>query len=237
MAINSIAILVTWMVFYILLRSTRLPLLADALTFLTFIFAFIVSDKQFSAFYLLLFMAAAVMDLSTNTINLQAKGNTAFKGIMLSLAIGLGLYMVIVLIGNAVGGNIVGIPNFQISSPQQIAQAFQPTFVSALGIVENRIAFAIFALLNAGGMLIPLIGVAFKLMPIVFPAFLIGIMMGIFHVAAYGISTSLILWASMAFTGFIITTYILKDSLAADFAHYLNNGVQSIKPTLQVVGL
>ena len=152
------------------------------------------------------------------------------------MLIGLGLYVVITLISIRVGGNIVGAPEIAIASTSTIAQNMRPTFVGMLGIMENRIAFAFFEVLNIFGVLIPLVGVAFQLIPYIVPTLMVGIIMGIFHVTAYSVAISLLMWASMAFMLFI-ASYIMmgRDSLSADTSHLLNNGIIDINRGLAIV--
>lgn len=238
-----ITILVLSFIGYILLREAN-QILADSYLFVLFIFSFIISNKEFSMFYLLLFLVAIMLDIAitkidtfkvNNTLNFFGTKAQGFGRIGLGLGVGILIYIFIVIIGNSVGGNIVGAPDLTISTTQDLAQAFKPTLESSLGIIENRIAFVLFGVLNVFGLLIPAIGLAFQLIPIALPAIVIGILMGVFHVAAYGISAGLIIWAALAFMIFIATTFILKDSLSADVAHYINNARISLSRSLAIV--
>ena len=220
---------------YVIFRSVS-HIVADVFLFILFIFAFVVSNREFSVFYLLLFLIAIIIDLGVSKFEIGTGVKTGFMPTLISLIIGLGLYIIITVLSVRAGGNIVGAPEIAISSTSQIAQNFRPTFVGMLGIIENRIAFAFFEVLNLFGVLIPLVGIAFQLIPYVIPTIIVGIVMGIFHVTAYSVAISLLLWASIAFMLFIIS-YIARgrDSLPADVGHFLNNGIIDVNRGLAIV--
>ena len=235
--LTAIGIMAVSFLAYVLLRSVS-PVFADVYLFVLFIFAFIVSNKEFSVFYLLLFVIAIIIDLAMSQFAIQpANSAFGFKGFgltLVSLAMGLGIYLVISVISVRVGGNIVGAPELAVST-SEIAQNLRPTFVSHLGIIENRIAFAFFEVLNIFGAFIPFVGLAFQLIPYVVPTIIIGFIMGLFHVAAYSVAFSLLLWASMAFMLFIASYLIMnRDSLGSDTAHFLNNGILDVNRGLSI---
>jgi len=238
---TATTIMVGSFLIYLILRSINFYLGAFYLLIL-FIFAYIITDKQFSAFYMLLFIIALIIDLAIKGFSVVPANQTSllgmnFKGFTMIIAMlifGLALYVLINVISARVGGNIVGAPTLQVTT-NQIAQNLRPTFVSHLGIIENYFAFVSFELLNFFGVMIPLVGVAFNLVPYILPVILVGLLMGIFHVAAYSVAFSLLLWASFAFMMFIISYIITKDSLPADFAHFLNNGIIDIARPLALV--
>ena len=243
MAASQITILIISLVAYILLRGAN-QILADAYLFILFIFSFIISSQSFSMFYLMLFLVAIILDIVVvkintfdvpNKINVFGMEASGFGKIGISLAVGVLLYVFIIAIGNTVGGNIVGAPDLKITSTSEVASLMKPALESNLGIIENRIAFVLFGVLNAFGLMIPILGLAFQLLPLVLPMMLIGFVMGLFHVAAYGISAGLIIWAALAFMLFIGTTFILKDSLSSDIAHFINNARISLSRGLSIV--
>lgn len=220
---------------YVILRSVS-HIVADVFLFILFIFAFVLSNRDFGVFYLLLFLVAIVIDLAIPKFEIGTQAKAGFMPIVIALLVGLGLYMIITLISVRVGGNIVGAPEIAITSTSTIAQNFRPTFVGMLGIIENRIAFAFFEVLSLFGVLIPIIGLAFEFIPYVVPAVVVGIIMGLFHVTAYSVVVSLLIWASVAFMLFIASYVIMgRDSLSADTAHLLNNGIIDINRGLAIV--
>src|SRR3990167_4143030 len=172
--LTAITIMTISFLAYVILRSVS-HIIADVFLFILFIFAFVVSNREFSVFYLLLFLIAIVIDLAVPKFEIGEGVKTGFMAVLISLLIGLGLYAVITLISVRAGGNIVGAPEIAISSTSQIAQNFRPTFVGMLGIVENRIAFAFFEVLNLFGVLIPLVGVAFQLIPYLTSVIIVGL--------------------------------------------------------------
>ena len=233
--LTAITIMALSFLAYVIFRSIN-HIVADVFLFILFIFAFVVSNREFSLFYLLLFVIAIVIDLSIPKFEIGTGIKSGFMPIVIALIAGLGLYLVITLISVRVGGNIVGAPEIAIASTSTIAQNMRPTFVGMLGIIENRIAFAFFEVLNLFGVLIPIIGVAFNLMPYLVPIIVVGLIMGIFHVTAYSVAISLLLWASIAFMLFI-ASYIMmgRDSLASDTTHFLNNGNIDVMRGLSIV--
>ena len=233
--LTAITIMILSFLAYVILRSIN-HIIADVYLFILFIFAFVVGSKEFSVFYLLLFIISIVIDLAVSKFEIGTGAKTGFIQTVIALAVGLGLYLIITLISVRVGGNIIGAPEIAISSTSQIAQNMRPTFVGMLGIIENRIAFAFFEVLNLFGIMIPIIGVAFNLIPYIIPVITIGLVMGTFHVTAYSVAFSLLIWASIAFMLFIASYVIMnRDSLPADFSHFLNNGILDLNRGLAIV--
>lgn len=236
---TAVTLLVLSFIFYVILRNINL-IFADVFLFIAFIFAWVLTGKEFGAFYILLLIIAIVIDLAIPQFSFQpAKNAFGFSGTTLtfvSLIAGLVLYLIISVISIRVGGNIVGAPTLAVTSTNAIAQNLRPTFVGLLGIIENKIAFAFFEVLNIFGVLIPLIGIIFSLIPFLMPVIIVGLIMGLFHVTAYSVAVSLLIWASMAFMLFIASYIIMsKDSLAADTAHYINNTLIDINRGLAIV--
>jgi len=69
------------------------------------------------------------------------------------------------------------------------------------------------------------------------PLLISSLVLAIFHVTAYSVAIALLLYAMMAFAMFIMSRILFKDSLAADVAHYANNGIISVSRSLAVVGI
>lgn len=240
--VTAIIIMVISFILYILLRSAN-QIFASFYLFLIFILAYILTDKQFSVFYILLFLVAVVIDLAIKEFDITPTDNVSlagisFKGfslISISLIFGVVVYIIISLISTKVGGNIVGAPKLQVTT-SQIAQNLRPTFVSHLGIIENYFVFVMYEILSLFGVIIPLIGIAFNFIPYVMPILIVSITMGILHVVAYSVAISLIIWAVFAFSMFIISYLIMgNDSLPADTAHVLNNGIIDLNRPLALV--
>ena len=234
----EIALLVGWFILYILLRQINIYFGAF-LVFLTFIFAFIVSEQKFSTFYILLYLVAITADLAISQIDTTSDGGqqaevgaTKFSGfgyVAFSLIGGLVIYFMISLISRQVGGNIVGVPNLALTTPSEIALKFKPVFESSLGIIENTIAFVIY------DVLVLILGATILAGFAVFLAIAIaGLILAIFHVVAYNVAIALIIYAMFAFTLFILSKILFKDSLTADTAHYVNNGTISVSRSLAI---
>lgn len=238
MAIGSLALAGGNFLLYILLRQTH-RWLAYLQLFLLFIFAFVVTDRDFSVFYLLMFIIAILISELNPQVKTEhqssaiAKTGTLGKTILF-LSIGVVTYIFIALTSARVGGNIVGTPDLSFHTTQDISNLFKPTLEASLGIIENFFVFSVFEAMMVFGLALPLIGKLIELtflIPMLFTAFL----MGVFHVAAYSVSVALIIWATLAFFIFIALWYFFKDSLPADTAHYLNNLIVSSSRNLQVV--
>jgi len=243
MVVAAITIAVINFIAYVLFRSVN-RWLAYTQLFLIFIFAFIVSSKEFSVFYLLLFIIAIIISEFVKPVSTEEQAGSFSEGkfsargfnfVLLSLAVGLVMLVTIILIENNVGGNIIGTPNLAISSTQQIAQNFKPTFESMLGIIENFIFFVIMDVLLVFGVLVPLIGRLIQFTAPIFPILITAFIAGIFHIVAFSVSVSLILWAMIAFGMFLTSRFMLKDSLAADSTHFLKNLMVSVSRSLSIV--
>ena len=234
----AVTLMIASFLIYLVLRS-YFWIAADLYLFIIFIFAFVVSNREFSAFYILLFVIAMVIDLAVHKFSIEpAQGAFGVKGlsfILFQLVAGVVIYVAISLISTSQGGNIVGAPQLGISSTSTMAQNMRPTFVSHLGIIENRIAFVIFEVLALTFVAVPFLGLLSSMIPLVLPTVVTGLIMGIFHVAAYSVAFGLLIWASLAFMLFVVSYVLTKDSLAADMAHFLNNGVIDVNRGLSIV--
>jgi len=245
MSLIPIILLVSWFLFYIVLKGVN-AYFGSAFVFLTFIFAFIVSSQSFSSFYLLIYLIVIVLDLAIGQISTTShvqgfkRGkftSAGFKGVGISLLVGFVMLASIRLLSRQVGANIVGVPNLAIATPSTIALGFKPVFESALGIIENQVAFVIFDIMMVFGLLIPLIGILVKASGFIVPLLISSLVMAIFHITAYSVAIALLLYAMIAFAMFIASRMLFKDSLAADVAHYANNGIISVSRSLAVVGI
>jgi len=245
MVATEITLLVIWFVLYVLFKGVH-PFLAHIFVFITFVFAYTVSNQSFSAFYLILFLIAIVVDLSITEIDSVYRSSSSFtfqhkftaQGFgftILSLVAGLIMFFAISLLSRQAGGNIVGVPDLSITTSSQIGMSFKPVFQSALGIIENTFAFAVFDILLVFGVMLPVLGMLFRATTILLPMLVTGFAMGLLHITAYSVAVGLIIYASIAFMMFIVVRILLKDSLASDTAHYTNNAVVSVGQGLSIV--
>lgn len=236
MAIGALTLAGANFLLYVLLRRID-RWLSYIQLFLLFIFAFVISDRSFSIFYLMMFVVAVLIsELNPNVrAEEQQSKKRGFGFTILMLSIGVVMYILIALVSSSVGGNIIGVPNLAVSTAADIGKAFKPTLEASLGIIENFFTFAVFEALLAFGMLIPLVGRLIQVTVIALPLLITAFIMAIFHVSAYSVSVVLILWAMFAFGLFILSRYFAKDSLPADTGHYLNNLIVSAQRNLRVV--
>ena len=149
MVVAAITIAIINFIAYVVERSVS-RWLAYTHLFLLFIFAFIISSRDFSVFYLLIFIIAIIISEFSASVRTEegsfsdgkfSAGSFAF--ILLSLAVGLVMFISIIAIESRVGGNIIGTPNLAISGASEIAQMWKPTFESMLGIIENFMFFVV----------------------------------------------------------------------------------------------
>lgn len=240
----SIALIITIVVFLliILFRMTH-KLLADTFLFALFMFAFIITDRGFSSYYLLALLIAIVIDLALPQFDIRPQKSAnifggKFAGVSLvfvSIVIGIAIFLVIAVISTRVEGNIVGVPDLAVSPLDKISYSFKPALESALGIIENRIFFVFLEVLVAFGLAIPILGFIFSFIPFLVPMSIISLLFAVFHVVAYNVAIGIMIWAMLAFILFAVPYIITRDTLIADTAHYLNNAVVSFSRTLQVV--
>jgi hypothetical protein len=234
----QIILLIVWFALFII--SLRIQVyLAATLVFFTYLFSFVVGNPQSASFYLLAYVIAIVIDLAVNGINTTSQTATNFKAgrlevkgfsyITLCLIAGLVIYLIITQMSRAAGANIIGVPNLAISPSSPVGWALKPVFESALGIIENTLFFVVFDLIFK-------FGIAF-LGPLVYlvSTFSASILFAGFHVIAYSLSISLLIYAAGAFILFIISRFIFKDPLPSHFAHYINNGIISASRGLSIV--
>src|ERR1044072_4408044 len=133
MATISIVLLIAWFALYIIFKFIN-PYLGSAYVLITFLFSYVVSNQSFSAFYLLAYLVALVVDLAIGEINTTSQSTSSFKFgrneikgfnyIAICLIAGLVIYLGITQLSRVAGGNIVGVPNLAITSSSQIGQAF-----------------------------------------------------------------------------------------------------------------
>jgi len=248
MATTEIILLIVWFLIYIMFSRVHRAL-GHFLTFVTFIFAYVVSDPKFATFYLFLPLIAMGLDLvipQIETTTQQAPQSTqqtavrssglrleGFGFIALQLIAGLVIYLMIQTLSRAAGGNIIGVPDLAISAP--VGKVFKPVFEASLGVNENLLTFVFFDILLVFGRMIPLIGIAIGALGFLIPMLIAAGIMALFHVVAYSVAISLILYALGAFALFIASRMMFNDTLAADTAHFLNNALISISRGLQVV--
>jgi len=151
MVVVAITIAVINFIAYIVFRGIS-RWLAYTHLFLLFIFAFIISNRDFAVFYLILFIVAIIISEFTIKVQTEQQSGSFSEGkfsasgfnfVLLSLAVGAVMFIMIVLVEARVGGVIIGAPDLAITSVSSIAQAWKLTFESMLGIIENFIFFPV----------------------------------------------------------------------------------------------
>ena len=235
--ITATVIFITAFLLYLIFRFYAGQILADFFLLSIFVF-YAVFNPQVGIFYLVIALIAIVFDLAVKAISTEpAQSAFGFKGfglIAMQIGVGIALYALITAISVAKGGNIVGAPTLQVTT-SQIGQNMRPTIVSLLGIIENRYAIIGFNLLMLFGLAIPILNILIQAIPALIPAGIMGFVMASYHVIAYSVAFSLLIWAMLAFMLFLLVYFIMKDSLSSDVAHIFNNFFIDIARPLALV--
>jgi len=139
-------------------------------------------------------------------------------------------------------GQFLGVSTLSISTSGFSAWAtaqFAPAISLALGFIENRMFIAWLNILLVSKA--ALSGLLSLILPILTPLVLIipvgitALTFGLFHIIAYSVSWSKILWAAAIMVIWIISYYMTgKDTTAMDTAHGGWNGLLTAKETLSI---
>lgn len=243
--ITPLTISVILLVVYLLIRFTPKVgiLLSDLYLFFLFWFAYPNIDKPLATFYLFGLIFILLIDLTNQVFEVEffrsfSIGDVKFQNIgfiFLSLGIGAILFFMINLMGTRTGNIVIGVPQLATITTGTIASLFIPGLKGLLGIIENRSFFTLLNILIKFGATIPLIGVVVGLAMPIFPIIISAGLFAIYHLVAFSLAFAALIWAFLAFVLYIISFILTKNTLAADFAHWLNNVVVSVSKGLQVV--
>ena len=213
---------------------------------------FTLTDKQM-IFYLLAFMTYLIykvwMGNKLQTQSIGIKSITGWRFNLLSIMLG-GVLFTIAYILSGTKGQMMGVAPLAIDSVSTfkdwITLQFSPLISGALGIIENSFFIVImtvlveakevgkgfFNLLNA----VPFIGQFSYIFMFIMPYLVTSLGFGLFHIVAYALSWTKILWAALMM-GLMIATYYgtNKDLTAANVFHFFWNGILTLKEALQII--
>jgi len=238
--ISPILALIGVLAIFVLLDVIN-PLLSDIFIFFYFGWAFIniEGSTTLATFYLIAIIFVMLIRVSKLNFALKSKTIREFGGVKLAgkipfLGIGLGIaiFMIMRLLQGASETAIIGTPSLAITSP-----AFNVTTIMLLGIVETRLFFTLYNLLkeNQGALYkIPLLGSVMAILSPVLPIVLVSVLFSVFHITAYALSLSALLFAGMVMVLWVISFIITKSDLPANISHALWNGIVSLSKTLGI---
>jgi hypothetical protein len=213
--------------------DTLNPLFSDLFILVYFLFAYINIDgsKNLATFYLFSILAyMSVRALQKNyavrnegftkrLFSFSLKGRVPWIGIL----VGIGLFFVMRLLQGGVSTAIIGVPSLAISNP-----GFSVSNVMLLGAVENRFFFTVFEVLRnivSTGLLaaIPVVGGVLSGFQLFVPVVLTSVLFSIFHLTAFSLALSSMIFASMVFILWLISYIVLRDDLSSNTAHMFWN--------------
>src|SRR3990167_2789986 len=236
-----IIVLVLYVILYAIGRNKNIPYLADIFIFIYFLFAFIniEGSATLATFYLfaIIFVIAFEVAQSKFTVNSQQIkeiGGFKLKSKLPLIGIGLGFGILLIMrvLQTSVEGSIIGVPSLAITSP-----AFGVSTITLLGIVENRLFFTIYELLKANTQLllaIPFIGGLLGIFNLILPVVLTAILFAIFHLTAYSLSVSTMIFAALVMVIWLLSYILTKSDLPANLAHGMWNGTIALGRVLGV---
>lgn len=245
----TIPILVAIAVFIILIVSDIIsPLLSATLLFMFYMWAFIAFDltmtqKVFYPLGILFFLALRanmgnMLETNQNSHDFNGWKFSGFKYHLMTIGVGLVLLFLMFTISSQ-KGQFLGVATLSISTSgfsMMMTKIFAPAISIALAFIENRMFIAfLLALLLAKNPIkqfvssIPVVNILTPFasaLPVVLTCFTFGI----FHVIAYYVQWSLIIWASLIMGLWIASYYFTgKDTTAMDTAHGGWNGLLTVR--------
>lgn len=165
-----------------------------------------------------------------------------FKGFGYTLlTVGAGLFIYILmefLQATKPSAAIIGVPALAVFS-KVFTNNFAVVGSGLLGIIENRGFFtligAVILLINGLGLVFPVLNFLQVLLPII-STLIVAAMFSVFHVAAYNLVLSSILFAFFVFVTWIASYMLFRqDDTPANIAHFMWNVVRSAGRSIKVV--
>ena len=230
--VSPIIIAVSVLAIFIILDTLN-SLYSDIFIFIFFLFAYIniEGSTSLSTFYLLSFFFYFIIRIGKVSWQVKNKGFTKelygikTKGNIPLLGIGLGIIIFIAmrLLQSTTAGSIVGVPSLAITSP-----AFTISTVMLLGVIENRLFFTLFELFKEGHILkavsgIPILREVTLFLRPIMPVFMASGLFMLFHITAFSLATSSLIFSFIVFMIWIASYILSKDDLAPNLAHMLWN--------------
>tara|TARA_Y100000034_G_scaffold2862_1_gene3529 strand:- start:1182 stop:1910 length:729 start_codon:yes stop_codon:yes gene_type:complete len=240
MVLSPIVALIGVLALFVILDTIK-PLLADIFIFLYFLFAFIniEGSTTLATFYLFSILFVISVRIAKSTFTISSEPIKQFGGISLKskipifgILLGIGIFLLMRILQTSAPGAIIGVPQLAITS-----QAFNVTTVMLLGIVETRFFFTMFNLLTEFKDIffkIPVLGQLFSIISFTIPIAFTSILFAIFHITAYSLSISTMVFAALVMVVWIISFILTKSDLPANISHALWNGIVSLGRALGI---
>ena len=222
------------------------PLLSDIaiFTYFAWVYTNIEGSSNLATFYLIGMLFVIVLRVANRSFSLQGHSEINTRKILgLSLAgklpvVGVGAGIVILIIMRMLQGvstaSIIGVPSLAISS-----DITNLVSISLLGIVETRLFFSLYNLVKVNIAMfstLPVVGLLFAVFSPIMPILMISVLFGVFHISAYALSVSAIIFAVMVMVIWVLSYEILDSDLPANIAHYLWNGLVVLGKSLKIIG-
>jgi len=238
--VNPILALIVVLLVFIILNTIK-PLLADIFIFVWFLFSIpnIEGSLLTATFYGLASIFIIVIRLSKPTFILESEtinkiGKTSLAGKIPFIGVGLGIaiFFIMRLLQGVSATAIIGVPSLGISG-----QTAAVTTVMLLGIVETRFFFIIYNIFkeNKGIFLkVPILSQFLGMILVVLPIIMTATLFAVFHLSAYSLNISTLVFAGLVMVIWIISFVITKSDLPASVSHALWNGVVSLARVLGI---
>lgn len=239
-----IAVLAVFVVVDTIGNRLNLPFLSDVLIFIYFMFAYanIESQTTLATFYLIGALFVLVVKLTERAFAVSSESISKIGGLSLKRGMpifmvfaGIGIFLIMKLLQGAAPTSIVGVPSLAIASP-----LFSVISIMLLGIVETRLFFTIFNLIGKTGVIteaftrIPIVGIVFAILAPIMSIIVVAILFAVFHVTAYSLALSSLLFAGVVMVIWLISFIIFKSDMPASLSHALWNFSVSASRTLGI---
>jgi len=125
---------------------------------------------------------------------------------VLGILLGLGLYSLIRIASASAEASILGAPTLSILPPD----IFMTASIGMLGVIENRFFLTLFNILQG-------------IVGMVFGALLVMVLFAMFHLFAYSLSISALIWAGIIMGLWIASYVVSQDDIVSNVSHSLHN--------------
>jgi len=232
--VDPLLIVIVGFVLFVLIDSVPKvgPLLSTLGIFFYYLWAYanLSASQSLATFYLFLAIFVLLVQV-TRFVTLQNSeeqkvAGFTLKGVAVNLfgvVVGVGIFFVMRFLQSGTPAAIVGVPSLAIASA-----TFLPLTTGYLGILENRTFFAMLEILRSDfGMKlwsgIPFLGTAILLLGLAGSVAFVAGAFTIYHLAAFNLAASSLLFAFVVFTLWLVFYIFLKDDSPANTSHFLWN--------------
>ncbi|MFC1591697.1 hypothetical protein ACFL43_04160 [Thermodesulfobacteriota bacterium] len=247
----TLQIIIAIAVFLIFLWADTIhPLFSSGMLFFLYLWGALVFDfttiqKVFYPIGLLFYIACKGypgFNLPTNAtrtdVNGKEKGGVISGGKYHLFSILIGVAMLVIMFAiTSQKGQFLGVAPLAISSAGFGAWAtaqFAPAISLSLGFIENRMFISLLNILLLPSVILSLVPFV-SLFAFLAPVLVTAIAFGLFHIIAYKVAWSMIIWASVIMGMWIMSYYMTgEDTTAMDVSHGAWNGILTSKETLSV---